>query len=195
MAKEGSAGAGEKDKNLICVQILHLHGRCGGDGEQQPRQCAGTSFISAHLVCSHSSLTPLTDELQRLAELPADSAPAHAPSASSSLPLCRYLAPTLFPPPRIQGAVRLPSLKSHGEAECTDRKSWNDKARKTKRVLNPRHSKLNTSVYEEGRRATLSLPAVLLYLTIRFYCLVPAKSSASPSSHARGQSVCHAPCH
>lgn len=51
-----------------------------GDGERrQPRQRGGTSFISAHLVCSHSSLTPLTDELRRLAKLPADSAPPPSP--------------------------------------------------------------------------------------------------------------------
>lgn len=100
-AKERTAGTREKDRNLIWVQILCLCGRCGGDGEQQPRQCGGTSFISAHLGCSHSSLTPLTDELQRLAKLPADSALTHAPSTPSALPLCRYLALTLFPAPRI----------------------------------------------------------------------------------------------
>lgn len=58
------------------------------DREQWPMQCGGTSFISAHLVCSHSSLTPLTDELLRLVKLPADSALTHTPSAPSSLPLC-----------------------------------------------------------------------------------------------------------
>lgn len=118
-SKGGKRDDRKTDRNLICVQMLRVRGRCGGDGEQQPRQCGGGSFISAHLVFSHSSLTPLTDELQRLAKLPADSALTHAPSAPSSLPRRCYLAPALFPPPRIQGAVRLPSLKSHGGAECT----------------------------------------------------------------------------
>lgn len=91
---------------------------CGGDGEQQPSQCGGTSFISAHFVFSHSSLTPLTDELQRLAELPADSALAHSPSAPSPLP-----------PPSLPCSSTIPSTaypggcKSHGGAErtCTQR--------------------------------------------------------------------------
>lgn len=96
-SKAGKHNAREKDRNLICVQILRLHGLCGGDGEQQPRQCGGTSFISAHLVCSHSSLTPLTDELQRLAKLPADSALAHAPSAPSSLPCSNTIPSTSYP--------------------------------------------------------------------------------------------------
>lgn len=91
MAKEGSGGE-KKDRNLIRVQVLHLRGLHGGDGEQPPRQCAGTSFISAHSLCSHSSLTPLTDELQRLAKLPAESAPAHAPSALSSATLLQHFS-------------------------------------------------------------------------------------------------------
>lgn len=90
--KGGRLDAREEDRNLICVQIFCICLDCvcvggwGGGGEQQPRQCGGTSFISAHLVCSHSSLTPLTDELQRLAKLPADSALARSPSAQPPTP-------------------------------------------------------------------------------------------------------------
>lgn len=74
--------------NLVLVSIW----LCRGDKEQQPMQCGGTSFISAHLVCSHSSLTPLTDEPQRLVKLPADSALTHTPSA----PLLYPSVATLF---------------------------------------------------------------------------------------------------
>lgn len=48
------------------------------------------------------------------------------------------------------------------------------KPEKTNRDLNNRRSKLNTNVYEEGHKVVLSLPAVPLYLTIKFYCSVPA---------------------
>lgn len=84
--------------DLCACLCLRLRRRMTGtDRERWPMQRGGTSFISAHLLRSHSSLTPLTDELLRLVKLPADSALAQQPpSASSSLSLCRYLVPTLL---------------------------------------------------------------------------------------------------
>lgn len=116
--KGGRRDAREEDRNLICVQIFCVCVDCvcvggvggDGDGEQQPRQCGGTSFISAHLVCSHSSLTPLTDELQRLAKLPADSALARSPSAQP---------PTPPPPPPLPCSNTIPSASYPGGCKTT----------------------------------------------------------------------------
>lgn len=182
----------KEEKAGVCAGLCLCLCECAEDThrEQRPMQCGGTSFISAHLVCSHSSLTPLTDEPRRLAKHPADSAltpPPLRPLFSTPLSLPRSnTPPPPPPPPHVWGAVRPFSPKSH--ENCTVHTCTNtlEKIIQLKNghflvlitghfiVFHLSHNKLNTRVCAKGHKAGLSLPAVPLYSANNFYCSVPS---------------------